>query len=73
MSLSIRAMSFAGSTLRALGEAHAAAFGSGLDLRDAEALCEKLEPGDREQRLERRRQEAEAVDELHLQLVELRA
>ena len=51
---------------RALREAHAAAFRARLDLRDPEPLREQLEPGDREQCLERRRQQAEAVDELDL-------
>src|SRR5205085_698141 len=58
--------------LRAFRETHVAAFGAGLDLSHAELLCEQLQRRDREQRLQRRWQQAETVDQLHLQLVELR-
>jgi hypothetical protein len=52
-------------------KADAAVFGPGLNLRDAEPLGRELDRGDREQRFRRRRQEAEAVDELDLECVQV--
>src|SRR5262249_51833582 len=60
-----------GLDLRAFGETYVAAVGTGLNLGHTELLRQQLQRSDREQRLQRRRQEAEAIDQLHLQLVEL--
>ena len=63
----------AGSTRDRSAKRDAAAFGAGLDLRDPELLREQLQRRDREQSLQRRRQQPEAIDELDLQRVELGA
>src|SRR5690606_35555735 len=57
--------------VRALAEAQRAPGGTGLQLRGAELLREELQPRNREQRLRRRRQQPEPVDQLDLQLIEL--
>src|SRR5690606_29149906 len=56
---------------RTLAEAERPARRPRLQLRRAELLREELEPRDREERLRRRRQQTEAVDQLDLQLIEL--
>src|SRR5687768_18496814 len=57
---------------RPLRERDAACLCACLDLGDPELLREQLQRRDREQSLERRRQQAEPVDELDLQRIELR-
>src|SRR5690606_20189557 len=59
--------------VRPLREAQRAAGRAGLELRGAESLREQLQPRDLEQRLRRRRQQPEPVDQLDLALIELLA
>src|SRR5690606_10511604 len=59
--------------VRPLREAQRAAGRAGLELRGAESLREQLQPRDLEQRLRRRRQQPEPVDQLDLELIELLA